>query len=119
MLIDFYGLYIDLRISFNSFIPSTLSENIGEKLVNYYLTLLKNKPSLHDKIEFEIVFSCFAFDTKNKLKSLPSNIFSTKEKNLLLKSLLVLTNNIIDIKNGLWVKDANKIKTLNEEEKKF
>ena len=37
-MINFFGMpYIDLRVSFNSFIPSRLEENIAIKLVDYYI----------------------------------------------------------------------------------
>ena len=59
---SFYGLpYIDLRLSFNLFIPAYLNDQLGEKLVNYYLNTIIRKPKLNDKIEFDIVFSCFTF----------------------------------------------------------
>ena len=35
-MVDFCGLpYIDMRVSFNSFIPAELEEDLSEKLVNY------------------------------------------------------------------------------------
>ena len=48
-------LYIDVRLSFNSFIPANLDKDISE-LVNYYISSLLENLLLHDKIEFEIVF---------------------------------------------------------------
>ena len=55
----FFGLpYIDVRLSFNSFIPSDLDEGLAGRLVDHYINLLLSQPELHDKIEFEIVFSC-------------------------------------------------------------
>ena len=111
---SFYGLpYIDLRLSFNSFIPADLNDQLGEKLVNYYLNTIIKKPKLNDKIEFDIVFSCFTFDLKDRLKILLRNNFSINEINLIFKSLLKLTNKIIDPKKGLWIIDSSKIKLLN------
>ena len=69
LMVSFCGIpYIDTRITFNSFIPRNLSQSIAEKLVNYYLYRLKKYPAYHDKIEFEIVFSCFYFGISDKLK---------------------------------------------------
>lgn len=47
--------YIDVRASFNSFLPEALSESVGERLVTAWLERLDKNPDLHDKIEFEIV----------------------------------------------------------------
>ena len=63
LMVDFCGLpYIDVRVSFNSFVPAGLEEEISEKLVNYYLDQLMSHPEKHDKAEFEIVFSCYSLD---------------------------------------------------------
>ena len=56
----FFGLpYIDVRVSFNSFVPADLEEKLANRLVDYYIDRLLSKPNLHDKVEFEIVFSCY------------------------------------------------------------
>ena len=53
----FFGLpYIDVRLSFNSFIPADLDEGLAGRLVDYYINRLLSEPNLHDKVEFEIVF---------------------------------------------------------------
>ena len=45
--------YIDTRLSFNSYLPKDLPHKIIEKLTNEWLSCLKEKPELHDKIEFQ------------------------------------------------------------------
>jgi hypothetical protein len=47
--------YIDIRASFNSFLPANLSKTLSERLVNAWFDRLEANPSLHDKIEFEVV----------------------------------------------------------------
>ncbi len=54
--------YVDVRASFNSFIPSTLDENLANRLVNFYMDWLEQNPHLHDKVEFDVVPTCFTFD---------------------------------------------------------
>ena len=51
--------YVDIRASFNTFIPKVLSDNLSEKLVNFYLSWLEAHPWLHDKVEFEVVPTCY------------------------------------------------------------
>jgi len=114
LLIDLEGLpYIDTRLSFNSFIPKTMPEDISKKLVNLYLRQLKNQPYLHDKIEFDIVYSCFTFNLKKKLNLLKGKLFSKNQINIIFKSLLKLTNRII-CPNGLWKEDLKKIDILDK-----
>ncbi len=54
--------YIDVRASLNSFLPAGLSSTTSEKWINDCLSRLAANPELHDKLEFEILPSCFAFD---------------------------------------------------------
>ncbi len=57
--------YIDVRNSFNSFLPAALPDDIGNRLVDAWLRRLEDHPEFHDKVEFEIVPTCldFCFDT--------------------------------------------------------
>ena len=87
--------YIDSRVSFNSLIPVTLRAELAEKLVNHYLTRLKNHPELHDKIEFEICFTALDFCFEQDSERLTKADFSTKEINEIRTCLYDLTNNII------------------------
>ena len=93
----FYGTpYIDIRIDFNSWIPNALDKKISEKLVNFYLNKFQKNKSLHDKIEFEILYTCLNFSSKNKLlKELNSN-FSKKERQEILKNLTEITSRAIN-----------------------
>ena len=58
--------YIDVRNSFNSFLPADIPDAVGKKLVDAWLDRLEALPELHDKVEFEIVPTCldFSFNTK-------------------------------------------------------
>ena len=46
----FFGSYIDVRLSFNSFIPSDLDERLAGRLVDFYIDHLLAEPALHDKV---------------------------------------------------------------------
>lgn len=60
--------YVDVRASFNSFIPAGLSEEVTSRVVNAYLSILARKPFLHDKVEFEIAFTIWNLGFKEKAK---------------------------------------------------
>ncbi len=118
LLIDLGGLpYIDTRVSFNSFLPKGLSEELAKKLTNYYLEQLEKKPQLHDKIEFDITFSCYTFDLKEKLKTLKKYLFTDSEIITIHEALKNLTDNIIHERKGLWLKDIQKISELENRHK--
>ncbi len=111
LMLNFAGTpYIDLRVDLNSFLPEDLNNHISEKLINFYINKIKKFPELHDKIEFELINTCFDFSIL-KDKSLPLN--KSEKKNYIL-SLKKLTNNIINPKNKILNKEIEKIKILKQ-----
>ena len=114
LMVDFQGLpYIDTRVSFNSFLPKALSPELGDKLTNYYLQQLQQHPEFHDKVEFEIAFTCYTFDLPQRISVLRTHGFTPEEQDSLVQALRTLTNSILG-KDGLWKKDARKIEILRE-----
>ncbi len=110
LMVDFGGLpYIDIRVSFNSFVPAELDENISSKLVNYYLDRLAGDPSKHDKVEFDIVFSCYTLDLTERIQVLKDYGFSDDEISKIVDALRNLTNRIIASDQGLWRRDFEKV----------
>ena len=114
LMVDFRGLpYIDTRVSFNSFLPKNLPKPLAEKLVEYYLQRLWAHPEFHDKVEFEIAFTCYTFDLAERVRVLEENGFTKEECACLTDCLRELTNSII-CEGGLWQKDAQKIEILQQ-----
>lgn len=112
LMADFQGLpYIDARVSFNSFLPKRLPQPLAEKLAEYYLERLRTHPELHDKVEFEIAFTCYTFDLPQRLRVLLDHGFTQPELDCLTEALRELTNSVLR-KDGLWQKDAEKIQVL-------
>lgn len=109
----FFGLpYIDVRLSFNSFIPADLDDGLAGRLVDHYIDRLLAEPTLHDKVEFEIVFSCYTLDLPERLTRLGEAGFSPSEQETIAASLRNLTNRILHPQDGLWRADAAKLDTL-------
>lgn len=113
LMIDFLGLpYIDVRVSFNSFLPKDLRPKLGHKLVDFYLNCLKENPKSHDSVEFDIVLSCYTPSIQTKMEKLIQAGFSEAECGELSSQLLSLTNRIIDPITGLWIQDLHRIEKL-------
>jgi adenylylsulfate kinase-like enzyme/phosphohistidine swiveling domain-containing protein len=112
LLMSFHGLpYIDVRVSFNSFLPREMKPELAERLVNYYIERLLSQPTLHDKVEFEIIFSCYTLDLPDRLLALRKHGFSQDDIAEITGLLRNLTNKIIN-KNGLWCQDREKVEKL-------
>ena len=71
--------YIDVRLSFNSFLPANLSSTTSNKLINHWLSKLIEKPHYHDKVEFEIVTTCYDFDFDRKAVKLLDEVLDQQE----------------------------------------
>jgi len=87
--------YVDVRQSFNSLLPNNMRNKLKKKLLAYYLEKLKKFPYLHDKSEFEILFTCYDFSIKTKLNELKKFNFNKNEIEEIETNLLDFTNEII------------------------
>jgi adenylylsulfate kinase-like enzyme len=113
LLVSFHGLpYIDVRVDFNSFIPRDVSDDLAGRLVNYYIHRLLSEPHLHDKVEFEIIFSCYTLDLPKRMGRLVESGFSPADLAELSGALRRLTNRIIHGETALWRRDRAKIDLL-------
>lgn len=95
--------YIDLRVDFISFLPKNLSNFHSNVIVNKYLDKIQKNPEIHDKIEFNLIETCYSFNSKKRLEK----IFKGKLLKNYLSSLKTLTENIF--KNKLLLKDKEKL----------
>ncbi len=83
--------YIDIRASFNSFVPATLCDGLAERLVDHYLDYLAANPHLHDKVEFEIAFTCLTLDFDERAQRLRDAGFSSADVSQLREALRQIT----------------------------
>lgn len=113
LLLSFLGFpFIDVRVDFNSFVPKAIDDALAEKLVDCYLEKLDRSPGSHDKVEFDIVFSCYYLGLPAKLQTLKDDGFSQEELIDLEQALLQLTNQMLHRQNGLFGKDLLQISVL-------
>jgi choline kinase len=84
--------YVDVRVSFASFLPACLPDLLAGRLLNFYLEWLRARPELHDKVEFEVVPTCLGpgFDSwERRLRE--EGGFTADEVALLREGLRVVT----------------------------
>ena len=106
--------YISLEYSFYSLIPAKLDEKLARKLVSFYSEKLKNDITSHDKIEFEIVYSSYDFNTWIRTSELLENGFSDDERREIVDALRKLTlNNVLEY-NKISISDNSDIKKLED-----
>src|SRR5262249_19670803 len=73
---------------------------------------LRAEPNLHDKVEFEIVFSCYTLDLPQRIRTLEAYGFSNSDIAALVDSLRQLTNRIMNGPTALWRQDPDRIDVL-------
>lgn len=102
--------YVDVRASFNSFLPRDLSDDTSQMLTNYYLQRLRENPHWHDKVEFEILFDSYYFDTPKRLQILSEYGFGVSQIDEIGDKFKALTNTIIA--NKIYIADIQKLEIL-------
>ncbi len=89
--------YIDVRTSFNSFLPDGLEPVVGEKLVDSWLDRLDHHPELHDKVEFEVASTIYDFTFATDFPSRYPGVLSSSETAHFSQCLQRLTNRCLDL----------------------
>lgn len=115
LMVSFAGQpFVDVRADFNSFVPATVSDDLAEKLVEYYLDRLEANPELHDKIEFDIALTCLPFDFEYRARPLRDAGFTDEE-------LAELENGLREITHGAFERVENRVDmdAIDELERRF
>jgi phosphohistidine swiveling domain-containing protein len=115
LMLDFFGLpYVDVRESCNSLIPASLDGHIAERLVNHYIDRLIDNPELHDKVEFDVVFSCYSFTVQQRLADQTGDLFSAQERDDIVTALRALTNQLMNSDYPARREDISNVTSLRE-----
>jgi hypothetical protein len=107
-LIDHHP-YIDVRSSFNSFLPNNISTDIKEKLLNGWIERLGTFPELHDKVEFEVVQTCIDFTFNQDFDSRYEGLLNKAERAEYHSSLHSITLDALLMHKGGTLHKANNI----------
>lgn len=87
--------FIDVRASFNSFLPQQLAPDTASLLIDAWVARLASHPQLHDKVEFEIVSTCFDFDFDSQFASRYPGLLSSESLSAYRTALFGLTRSIL------------------------
>ncbi len=105
--------YINVRNSFNSFLPANIPAQVKEKLVNFWIRKLIDNPELQDKAEFQVVHSSYTFTTRKEVKETYSSVLNDADSETFISALKDLTVNAItgsSLDNA--INSINKLTTL-------
>lgn len=88
--------YVDVRATLNSFVPASLSDESAGRIVEHSLARLRSDPALHDKIEFDVIATCFDFKLAGTCSSLVAqNVLTPAEAGAYRDGLIDITAGII------------------------
>ena len=89
--------YIDVRLSYNSFLPEGLDPATGERMVSAWLDRLRDNPALHDKIEFEVALTVLDFMFDATLEERYPGLLDAAERERFRERLAGLTRRNLDL----------------------
>lgn len=86
---------IDVRMSFNSFLPAGLAPSLAGRLVDAWLDRLEENPHLHDKVEFEVAITARTPDFRTRVAAGMPGALSAGELKEFDDALGGLTRNLL------------------------
>ncbi|MDP7197477.1 MAG: hypothetical protein QF864_14990, partial [SAR202 cluster bacterium] len=105
--------YIEVETAFKALLPQDVTIQTEKLLLNFFIDKLKDKPDLHDKIEFEISFNCFSPITDHQLNEV-NKILNQSQYDEIRNSLISLTKNIFNDFDRIKNEDTDALNTLEE-----
>lgn len=87
--------YINARTSFRSFLPAGLNLETQVRLVSAWIARLRQRPALHDSIEFEVVPTCADFEFEMTFQHRYEGVLDAKASKDYKKKLSALTLNLL------------------------
>lgn len=106
--------FIDTRESFYSFLPAGLEESVQVRIVDVWLDHLRAHHHLHDKVEFEVATTAFAFDFDHKARPLLGSVLSDEEFAEYRAALKDLTRRHVTGELGAMGDQINRIELLEQ-----
>ena len=108
--------YVDVRMSFNTFTPHTISDKTADKLLDFYIDKLIKNPHFHDKVEFDVCITSYDFSFDRRMKELVEAGFKNEEIEEIKTSFRKLTSDTV---NEVSIKiEENIVSTLSLKKKR-
>lgn len=104
--------YIDVRLSFHSYLPADLPAAIGHKLVDGWVKRLSENPELHDKVEFDIAITILSFDFDQRFETQCAGLLDDDERAVYKQCLQAQTRSLITSRTASIDGELSKIETL-------
>lgn len=98
--------YIDVRNSFNSFLPSGLDPSIENSLIDAWLHRLSSHPEFHDKVEFEVAQTVMDFAFESNFGDRYAGVLASKERREYSDRLQELTVKNVSVSPGSSLSSA-------------
>ena len=119
--------YVNVGISFQSLIPKKINLNFQKKMLAYFFDKLEKNPEMHDKVEFEVLFTCYDFSIKKRLDEMKEFGFTNSDIKKITKQLVEFTNNVIEktpellknMENEFEVLELKRLEKNNKKNKKY
>lgn len=111
--------FIDTLVDFNSFIPASLPDELGTRLVEHYVDRLRGDPTLHDKVEFEVAIPSLDFSFDRRVPQLENAGFTEHEIETIREHLLSLTDSIVRGETASMQEQCQKLLTLGRRRKEL
>jgi len=106
--------YVDVRMSFNTFTPHTISEKTADKLLNFYIDKLIKNPHFHDKVEFDVCITSYDFYFDQRMEELLEAGFTKEEIEEIKTSFRKLTSDTVNEEFIKIEEEINKTLSLTE-----
>jgi hypothetical protein len=88
--------YVKLALSLQSLLPQDLPPRLAERLVRDRLAMLSADRQLHDKVEFRLMWSAFAFNQEAVYRDLRGRGISPEEVQQLFAALRAVTRQTLE-----------------------
>lgn len=111
--------YISIKKTANALIPQNINEQIRKKVVQHYLNCIKQTPSAHDKIEFEVIYNCAYKGIEDDLKKSFKGILTDDEISEYYLALYQLTQSVIKLYSSLKRQDLEALDDLRLSQTRF
>jgi phosphohistidine swiveling domain-containing protein len=84
--------YINVEASFESLCPAALSDPLARRLIRNRIDILRKQPELHDKVEFEVMFTCADVVQPARTQVLADAGFPARDVVMIENALISLTS---------------------------